>query len=655
MAKTSDELIVELSAKLGDFEKSMAKANRLAFATVDAIEKKFQKMDIKPKGVDFSSALGKLAAVGVGAGSIAKVKQFADAWTEAGNKLQAFDIPAQDVGSTLNKVTDIADRSRSSFSATADLYTKLTQSSKELGLSQNDIARITETVSKSFSVSGAGAQQASAGILQLSQALGSGVLQGDEFKSLMENAPDLMNRLAKALDVPKGKLKDMASEGELTSGKVIAAIQKMAGDVDAAFKNTTPTLSQAFAGLETQLIKQVGNSELVKKAMSNAVGAVLFLKENLTSLGGAAFIGGAAMLAAYSPALIGMISATATATWGLTAAMLANPMGAIAVGIAAAAAALFYFKDSINPIAGELATLGDYASALWNAAKKIDFSSVSDGLGKVGFYTLELIKSVNQFTLAVAGVEISWNGMYTAFTTAVNNIIASFFFLGDILNNAAQGTTGSISDLFKSMANGVINTFELIARTCTGIINTIISGLNKIPLMVQMPMFTRPNFDNFKLEYSDAGKIAAGAFTNSLGVNTNKFGKGFGVDLKGASTGLSEEANRLAKERIALKEKQDKETADRAAFRPKATGFTKEAKGGGGEAEKPDKTAKSIEALEKELRETEALAQAVGLLNHEKRAAQEIAKLGIDSGSKEADRIRELTKAIEDQQSKIKA
>lgn len=114
-------------------------------------------------------------------------------------------------------VLRISETAQADLNATAQLYARLIGALKDTTTTQGEIANITETVSLALKANGATAQETASAILQLSQAFGSGKLQGEEFRALMEAAPNLMRALAESINVPVGKLKDLASEGQLTA------------------------------------------------------------------------------------------------------------------------------------------------------------------------------------------------------------------------------------------------------------------------------------------------------------------------------------------------------------------------------------------------------------------------------------------------------
>jgi len=157
-------------------------------------------------------------------------------------------------------VSRISAVTRSELTSTAVLYGKMAASGKNLNASQAQVARATETVTKSLKVSGASAGETASTVLQLGQALSSGKLNGDEFRSLAENAPRLMKLMADSMGVPIGALKKMASEGKLTSEKLFRAFTdpKYFAALDAEAKQIPATFGDAFTAIENVATRTFG-------------------------------------------------------------------------------------------------------------------------------------------------------------------------------------------------------------------------------------------------------------------------------------------------------------------------------------------------------------------------------------------------------------
>lgn len=151
-------------------------------------------------------------------------------------------------GQAQDDVRRIADDTRSGLSETAALYANFVRGAKELGGSQAEAARATETFSKTLKISGADANQAASATLQFGQALASGALRGDELNSILEASPRLARLLAEAMGQPIGQIKKLGEEGKLTSDKLLAALtnQKFTAGIDSEFRELPVTFDDAM-------------------------------------------------------------------------------------------------------------------------------------------------------------------------------------------------------------------------------------------------------------------------------------------------------------------------------------------------------------------------------------------------------------------------
>lgn len=288
MATDLERLIVSLEARTKAFENSLSKANTTAQRQLRNIEKKFadtnKKLEIKPiGGLGGLGGFGKVAGVAVAA---REVQKYADAWTEAGNKIAAASQISGRQARSLGAINDIAKDTRSGITETVDLYSKLLMATKDVAKSEEEVARATEIVNKSFKAGGQAAAAQASGILQLGQALGSGVLQGDELKSLRENAPVLLQAIADEFGTTIAGLKDLGAEGELTSERVFKAILKAQPQIERAFSSTTATIGDSFTLMGNTLTESAGRLDDVTGASEKVrerLGEIIVIVEGMTA------------------------------------------------------------------------------------------------------------------------------------------------------------------------------------------------------------------------------------------------------------------------------------------------------------------------------------------------------------------------------------
>jgi tape measure domain-containing protein len=150
-------------------------------------------------------------------------------------------------------------------------------------VSQKDLIPVIKTLNEIISLSGVSSAQAARGMLQLSEGLGAGALQGQHLKSLLNDIPTLGLELSKGLGVSIAGLREMASKGELTAKTVIEAFQKVAPEVQKQFGSLAPTISQAFTVLKNSMLQFVGVFDQLNGTSRVVSGAIIFLANNLST------------------------------------------------------------------------------------------------------------------------------------------------------------------------------------------------------------------------------------------------------------------------------------------------------------------------------------------------------------------------------------
>ncbi|MDE6491788.1 MAG: tape measure protein, partial [Lactobacillus sp.] len=231
----------------------------------------------------------------------------------------------------VNFVYQSAQNARGSFADMAAVVAKFGNNAKDAFGSQEEVVAFANLIQKQMTIAGASTQEASNAMLQLSQALGSGVLRGDELNSIFEQAPNLIQSIADYLEVPIGKIREMAADGELSAGVVKAAIFNSADEINAKFSQMPMTWGQVFTAMKNTALMQfqpvlnkineLANNPQFQEFAANAVGTLatvanvaLGVFEIMASIGGfiadnwswiAPIIGGiVTALGAYNAALL---------------------------------------------------------------------------------------------------------------------------------------------------------------------------------------------------------------------------------------------------------------------------------------------------------------------------------------------------------------
>jgi tape measure domain-containing protein len=238
-----------------------------------------------PAGGGLGAALGGmrggLAAAGIGVG-VSEIGQMVDQFQNLQNRLRFLaGGDMQKVNVLFTELQGIAGRTRSELATTTEGFVKISMATKQMGLSQSETLAFTERLNKAITLSGATTAGAQAAMLQLSQGLSAGALRGEEFNSVIENAPVVIQTIATSLGMTTGELRKFAFDGKLTADIVIDAFKKMGSSLDKDFGSTVPTVSQSMTTFKNemmvtvgQLDKQLGLSEKLGGALSE-LGSVI--------------------------------------------------------------------------------------------------------------------------------------------------------------------------------------------------------------------------------------------------------------------------------------------------------------------------------------------------------------------------------------------
>ena len=399
MATDLEKLVVQLSADIRKFDREVAKINGIANRQFRAVENRARQMNKNLDAIFSRSVNGLMAPLaGIGAAlSVQEVARYADAWTVAGNKLAAAGQVAGMQTRSLEDLNKIANDTRSGISETADLYAKLMRSTKGVAQSELEVAKATEIVNKAFKAGGAAASEQAAGILQLGQGLGSGMLQGDELRSVRENAPMLAQAIADYFNVSIAGLKELGAEGKLTSDKVFKAILAAQPQIEAAFKTTNSTISDGLTKVNNAMTQYVGETDKGLDASQRLIAGLNALADNFDNTADivlklAAIIAGALVgrsivsmvrgLGLATSATLSLIAAlrTASSLSGLATAFggigaAAGPLGMIIGGTVVGALALFSTSsgragDGADLFAQRLKRMGEEAETAGNKVEE---------------------------------------------------------------------------------------------------------------------------------------------------------------------------------------------------------------------------------------------------------------------------------------------
>lgn len=290
MATELERLIVRIEADVSRLRSGLRDAERQTGTSTSRMQRSFGRLGRGLVSVTRSVSSLRTALVGLGALTVAtaatrNIIRQGDAYSLLLARLRLVTAGEQELNRVELALFESAQRNRIGFEATAELYTRLARSSEQLGLSQDELLGITETINQALVVSGATGQEASAGLIQFAQGLASGALRGDELRSVLEQLPRLARAIADGLGITVGQLRDLGSEGELSAERVLAAIQTQAAQINEEFRQIDRTVGQATSQLANSFLRAAGLATSASEATEGLTDAIDQLREIVDSPG----------------------------------------------------------------------------------------------------------------------------------------------------------------------------------------------------------------------------------------------------------------------------------------------------------------------------------------------------------------------------------
>lgn len=326
-------------------------------------------------------AMNKLAAAIGAAISVSAIVSYVDAWTKVENQLKRTTTSSDELLKVSNDLLKVANDTRASLDTTADLYTSLTVSTKNLGVSQQDVIGVTKTINNLFLESGKGAAETAGAVRQLGQALESGALRGDEFNSVAEGAPGILRAIEAQTGLTRGELRKLAEQGEITADLIVTSLRNYSDEAQKAADKTTKTFEQSTTIARNNATAFIGASQALGDAVRLAGDGLVVISENLDKLAFAAGAAAAIYVARLIPAAVASGAAFATGTFEAIRyqAALAR-MAGVSTTAAAAQTALAGAARAAN---GAMALLGGPLGVIFLAASAlVYFTSQADSAKK---------------------------------------------------------------------------------------------------------------------------------------------------------------------------------------------------------------------------------------------------------------------------------
>jgi tape measure domain-containing protein len=220
----------------------------------------------------------------IGSVIINKVTDLVDSYTLMENRLKLVATSTSNVSALQKELFQNAQSARVPIVELTQSFVRYDFALKELGASQKESLRFTKTLSELLQISGLNTQEASSSLLQLSQALNKGKLDGDEFRTVMETLPTLAEAIAKEMGVARGELLKLAPQGKITSDIIRKALASLADETDARFKELGSTVSQGFTVIKNGAIEFIGDFNKATGASKILADSLIFIGNNIKSV-----------------------------------------------------------------------------------------------------------------------------------------------------------------------------------------------------------------------------------------------------------------------------------------------------------------------------------------------------------------------------------
>lgn len=426
------------------------------------------KTEVDKIGSDLSGLTGLLAGL-ASVGFAKSMLDTADAVQSINSQIRQVVSSETEYLAVQRQLLDTANHTRASLESTASLYVSTSRALKDYGYTQQEILKFTEATNNAMTIGGVGAQQQAAALMQLSQALGSGVLQGDEFKSIAEAAPILLDTIAEYMGKSRAEIKKLGSEGQLTADVIFKAISGASEKFGEQAAKMPMTMGQALTVFSNNWQSMVSKLLNDSGAMSVIASVIKLIADNLTLV--------VPIVAGFAAA----VAAAVAPTLALNLALLANPFGIVAVAIGTVIGLIAKFGDEIDVFGGGWSNLSDVIRAVW----QIITETIGEAVGTVKSWFDGLTGWLNE---SVGGWSALFERVMSVISSAIGayvNVYINIFATGWMLiKEAANDMPQFFANLGKTIGNVFISAIEWMINKAVGMINSMIDFANKAASMV---------------------------------------------------------------------------------------------------------------------------------------------------------------------------
>lgn len=443
------------------------------------------------------SKLKGIAATVGGLAAVKKILGVSDQLTSTNARLNNAMINFDDGGSLTDlekKVMASAQRSRTSYMDAASSIAKLGLNARDAFGSMDEVIAFQELINKQFIIGGASVQEQQAAMIQLTQAMASGVLRGEELNSVFEQAPGIIQSIADYLDVSIGEIRAMAAEGQLTADVVKNAMFAAADDIETKFSNMPKTWGQIWIGMKNKAlsifnpilnkVNQVANSEKftqVTNGVINGLAGIASVATVVLDL----LIGGAALVVDNWSWLAPIVGGVATAFLVLNGAMLAYKT---VTGIVNALETVKAARLAMTTVATGAQTTATFAQTA--AQYGLNAALLACPLTWIILLIIAVIAAIYAACAAVAKFTGIANSGFGVICGGIMVVISFFKNLGLSVANIALGIwnalgacASNIGTAFHNVISNVQGWFYNLLSTALTVVAGICEALNKLPFV----------------------------------------------------------------------------------------------------------------------------------------------------------------------------
>lgn len=441
------------------------------------------------KGLQFAGAV---TGIGIAATAVKDVAtaaaQTADQLTSVRSRINLINDGTQTTAEIMEKVFDASQRSRGSYVDMADSVAKLNMLAKDAFSSNDEAIMFVEQLNKQFKISGASIEESSAAMYQLTQAMAAGKLQGDEFHSIMENAPMLAQSIAQEMGLTVGQLKDMSSQGLITADIIKEALFNSAEETNAKFAEIPMTFAEVGQSIQNEMllafqpvleqlsaIPQNGDFQAFVQGVGVAIRAMAATASASISIISAAFNGLKAIITVISQTIRSFTSLFITTMPRVSAAVLAVVVAFTTYRAAMALCGTQTAALTVKTVALKTAQLASavatraYGVAMTAVRVAIQGTILTVGALTMGTTVLKsLFLALRSSTLAAATAQRVLNLVMRA--NPVGILISVIMTLVTVFVTAAAASNG--------FGNTLASVFSTIVHTAVWGVNKIIEALN---------------------------------------------------------------------------------------------------------------------------------------------------------------------------------